>query len=111
MKEAKRMNVVQKNEQGENSSQESEEETDSLDESRSHAYKADKKFGLLSKIDADYLKACVDEYCRDLMDAFFPEIQQLSDVRGYKLLSGNDEADDLMIGKRAISATNPGGIT
>lgn len=57
---------------------------DTLDTGRSHQYKADKKFGLLSRIDGEYLRESVDKNCKDLMERFFPEIQQLSDVRGYR---------------------------
>jgi len=57
---------------------------ETLDASRSHEYKAEKKFGLLSEIDEDYLEACVQARCKDLMERFFPEIQHLSDVPGYR---------------------------
>lgn len=57
---------------------------DTLDPSRSHEFKAAKKFGLLSKIDENYLKECVDKHCKALMERFYPEIRQLSDVRGYQ---------------------------
>jgi len=57
---------------------------DTLDARRSHEYKAQAKFGLLSQIDQDYLHACVAERCADLMTKFFPEIQRLSDVPGYR---------------------------
>ena len=57
---------------------------DTLDASRSHEHLAAKKFGLLSRIDGEFLREGVDKNCRDLMERFFPEIQQLSDVRGYR---------------------------
>jgi len=57
---------------------------DTLIASRSHEHKAAKKFGLLSKIDGEFLSECVDKNCKDLMERFFPEIQQLADVRGYR---------------------------
>ena len=57
---------------------------DTLDASRSHEFKAAEKFGLLSKIDEECLRECVDKNCKDLMERFFPEVQQLSDVRGYR---------------------------
>jgi hypothetical protein len=57
---------------------------DTLDASHSHEFKAAKKFGLLSQIDEEYLQGCVDKHCKDLMERFFPEIRQLSDVRGYQ---------------------------
>ena len=55
-----------------------------LNASRSHEHKAAEKFGLLSKIDEEFLSECVDKNCKDLMERFFPEIKQLSDVRGYR---------------------------
>jgi len=57
---------------------------DTLEASRSHEYKAAKKFGLLSKIDGEYLEQCVDKNCKDFMERFFPEIKQLSDVRVFR---------------------------
>ncbi len=57
---------------------------DTLDASRSHEHKAAKKFGLLSRIDEECLSEGVDKHCKDLMERFFPEIRQLSDVRGYR---------------------------
>lgn len=57
---------------------------DTLDPGRSHEYKAEAKLGLLREIDPEYLQACVQARCKDLMDRFFPEIKQLADVRGYR---------------------------
>ncbi len=57
---------------------------ETLDASRSHEHKVAKKFGLLSRIDEACLSEGVDKHCKDLMERFFPEIQQLSDVRGYR---------------------------
>ena len=57
---------------------------DTLDASRSHEFKATKKYGLLSRIDEECLSEGVDKHCKDLMERFFPEIRQLSDVRGYR---------------------------
>jgi sulfotransferase family protein len=57
---------------------------DTLDAGRSHEHKAAAKFGLLSKIDENYLHACVAERCGDLMKRFFPEIRGLSDVPGFR---------------------------
>lgn len=57
---------------------------DTLDATRSHEYKAERKLGLLSRIDEEYLSACVDARCGDLMRRFFPEIRRLSDVPGYQ---------------------------
>jgi len=57
---------------------------DTLDAGRSHEYTAHAKFGLLSQIDPNYLHACVAKQCGDLMKKFFPEIQCLSDVPGYR---------------------------
>lgn len=58
---------------------------ETLDTTRSHEHKALKKYGLLSKIDPDYLQDRVDARCKDLMERFFPEIQRLADVPGYRL--------------------------
>jgi hypothetical protein len=57
---------------------------DTLDRGRSHEYKAEAKFGLLSAIDQNYLHECVAERCGDLMKRFFPEIRGLSDIPGYR---------------------------
>jgi len=57
---------------------------DTLDASRSHDYTAAAKFRVLSEIDPDYLRARVEVICGDLMRTFFPEVRDLSDVRGYR---------------------------
>lgn len=57
---------------------------DTLDAGRSHEYKAAAKFGLLSKIDQNYLHTQVAERCGELMNRFFPEIRGVSDVPGYR---------------------------
>lgn len=57
---------------------------ETLDAGRSHEFKAEAKFGLLSEIDQNYLHACVARRCGDLMKTFFPEIRGLSDVPGYR---------------------------
>lgn len=54
-----------------------------LDSSRTHEHKAAKKFGVLAKIESTFLQEKVDEHCKVLMDLYFPEIRQLSDVDGY----------------------------
>jgi len=64
---------------------------DSLNPGSSHQHKAAKQFGLLSKIDEACLDEAVDKQCKDLMTRFFPEIQQLSDVRGYRPEDTRDE--------------------
>lgn len=64
---------------------------DTLNASRSHEFKAAKKFGLLAKIDEQCLNESVDKHCKDLMERFFPEIQQLSDVRGYRPQDSRDQ--------------------
>jgi hypothetical protein len=46
---------------------------ESLDLSRSHEYRADVKFRVLSKIDRDYLEAAVERRCRAIMTAYFPD--------------------------------------
>jgi hypothetical protein len=57
---------------------------DTLETGRTHEFKAEAKFGVLSDIDQSYLHACVAEHCGELMHKFFPEIQSLSDVPGYR---------------------------
>jgi hypothetical protein len=57
---------------------------DTLEAGRSHEFKAEAKFGLLSQIDETYLHARVEARCADLMKKFFPEIRGLSDVPGYR---------------------------
>ena len=57
---------------------------DTLDAGGSHEYKAEKKFGLLSEIDEEYLSARVEARCKDLMEKFFPEIRRFSDIPGYR---------------------------
>jgi hypothetical protein len=42
--------------------------------SGAHAFKGAKKFNLLMKLDPHYLEKKVNEYCRDLMDEFFPDV-------------------------------------
>ncbi len=64
---------------------------DTLIASRSHEHKAAKKFGLLSRIDEQCLSEGVDKHCKDLMERFFPEIQQLSDVRGFRPQDTRDQ--------------------
>jgi hypothetical protein len=57
---------------------------ETLDAGRSHAYKADAKFKLLSELDADYLHERVQARCGDLMKKYFPEVRGLSDIPGYR---------------------------
>lgn len=47
---------------------------ESLDLSRAHEYKAGTKFGILSKIDRDYLEEAVERRCRAIMRTYFPEV-------------------------------------
>lgn len=47
---------------------------ESLDVSKSHSFRAKKKFGLLGRIDRDFLEEKVDMHCRTLMDSYFPEL-------------------------------------
>lgn len=46
-----------------------------LDTAGAHSFKVDKKFGLLSKLDAQYVDEKVNKYCRALMDTYFPELE------------------------------------
>jgi hypothetical protein len=47
---------------------------------KSHVFKAMAKFGLLDKIDQEYLECKVKEHCGNLMAQFFPEIQSKKDA-------------------------------
>lgn len=53
---------------------------DLLDTSRSHAFKATKRFGVLARMDSDFVDAKVREHCADLMSEYFPEIRSVRDV-------------------------------
>jgi hypothetical protein len=57
---------------------------DTLDATRSHEHTAAAKFHILSEIDAEYLRTRMELNCGDLMRRFFPEVRDLSDVRGYR---------------------------
>jgi hypothetical protein len=57
---------------------------DTLDASRSHEFKAEAKFGLLSEIDESYLRARVEARCAGLMGKYFPEIRGIADVPSYR---------------------------
>lgn len=46
-----------------------------LRKEESHAFKAKKRFGLVSQIDPDHLEQKIKLYCSDLLARFFPEIQ------------------------------------
>lgn len=50
----------------------------SLDTQGSHAFKAVKKFDLLSKLDAEYLDEKVNQHCRPIMETYFPELSDFS---------------------------------
>lgn len=53
---------------------------DSIQLEKSHAFKNRKKYGIISKIDPDYLEQRVHHYCQPLMKQFFPEIKTIKDV-------------------------------
>jgi len=55
---------------------------ETLNPSRSHLYKAQKKFNLLWQIDRDFLEAKVEFYCRPLMAQYFPEVRDMNDALG-----------------------------
>jgi hypothetical protein len=57
---------------------------------KTHAFKARAKFGLLEKIDQDYLEYKVKEHCGDLLAHFFPEIQSKKDALTAPSKSGGD---------------------
>jgi hypothetical protein len=46
-----------------------------LDTAGVHSFKGGKKFDLLSNLDEQYLDEKVNKYCRALMDAYFPEVE------------------------------------
>lgn len=51
-----------------------------LDTSRSHAFKARKKHGVLARIDPDFIDEKVRTHCHDLISRFFPDIRSVRDV-------------------------------
>lgn len=40
-----------------------------------HSFKARRKFGMLARLDEQYLEEKVNQHCRDLMDVYFPEVK------------------------------------
>ena len=50
---------------------------------QTHSFKNPKKFKVLEEIDEKYLELKIDEYCRPLMDKFFPEIKTFKDSSVY----------------------------
>ena len=53
---------------------------ETLNRSRSHLYKAKKKFDLLRQIDRDFLEQKVEFYCQDIMSQYFPAIRNVDDA-------------------------------
>jgi hypothetical protein len=53
---------------------------ETLNPSRSHLYRASKKFNLLWQIDRDFLEQKVEFYCRPLMTQYFPEVRDMNDA-------------------------------
>ncbi len=51
-----------------------------LDNSKSHVYKAKKRYDLIWEIDREFLESKVKEYCSDLMQRYFPEVKSLEDA-------------------------------
>jgi hypothetical protein len=49
-----------------------------LDPAAAHSFRGAKKFGLLAKLDEQYLEEKVNKHCRILMDAYFPEVESFS---------------------------------
>lgn len=47
---------------------------DSLDQKKSHSNKATSHIGIVSKIDKRFLEKKVETHCKELMDAYFPEM-------------------------------------
>ncbi|NBB85245.1 MAG: hypothetical protein GVY12_03350 [Bacteroidetes bacterium] len=54
-------------------------EPSAANQKRSHANKARSKFGVLAKVDQEYLAEKVETYCGDLMKQYFPEIRHPAD--------------------------------
>ncbi len=48
--------------------------------SKSHAYKAKKRYDLIWEIEREFLESKVKEYCSDLMRQYFPEVKSLEDA-------------------------------
>lgn len=57
---------------------------------RSHAFKTQEKFYLLSRIEPRFLEGKVDQYCRDLMNEYFPTATVQSVLPERKLKSSHD---------------------
>ena len=55
---------------------------ETLNRSRSHLYRAKKKFDLLRQIDRDFLEQKVEFYCQDIMSQYFPAIRNVDDALG-----------------------------
>jgi hypothetical protein len=55
---------------------------ETLDPSKAHLFKTQRNFGILSKIDRDFLEEKVNIHCRDVMNQYFPEIRCFNDVIG-----------------------------
>jgi Sulfotransferase domain len=51
-----------------------------LDPSQAHVFPAARRFGILEKLNRDFLDAKVAQHCGELMRLFFPTIQTLKDV-------------------------------
>ncbi|MCD4702209.1 MAG: hypothetical protein K8S24_10180 [Candidatus Aegiribacteria sp.] len=51
-----------------------------LNYSKSHAFKARKRYDPIWEIDREFLESKVDEYCSDLMQRYFPEVKSLEDA-------------------------------
>jgi hypothetical protein len=53
----------------------------SLDAGRSHRFKAKKKHGVLTSLDAEFVDQKVKLHCGELLERYFPEIRTIADVR------------------------------
>lgn len=51
-----------------------------LEPDRSHAFKAKRKFGVLARMNPDFVDAKVKQHCLEIVREFFPEVQSISDV-------------------------------
>jgi hypothetical protein len=65
-----------------------------LDPSGAHSFKGDKKFGLLSRLDEQYLEERVNKYCRTLMDLYYPEVESFGVWRAARARSRKSALDE-----------------
>jgi hypothetical protein len=64
---------------------------DSLSAGGTHSFKARRKFGLLSRLDEQYLEGKVNQHCRALMDAYFPEVKSFRASQAPRTPAGKED--------------------